>query len=59
MAKAIQISEKLRNMATWDAQLCAELCELAGMSEEWKDADGDTFEQVLYSAAEKLGVEII
>lgn len=59
MTKAIQIAEKLRSMATWDEKLCAELCELAGMSEEWKDADGDTFEQVLYSAAEKLGVKII
>ena len=55
----VEIAEKLRSVETWDAQLCAELCELAGMSEEWRSADGDTFEQVLYSAAEKLGVEII
>lgn len=55
----VEIAEKLRSVETWDAQLCAELCELAGMSEEWRNADGDTFEQVLYSAAEKLGVEII
>lgn len=55
----VEIAEKLRSMGTWDNELCAELCELAGMSEEWRNADGDTFEQVLYSAAEKLGVEII
>ena len=59
MTKAVEVAEKIRSMDTWDAQLCAELCELAGMSEEWKDANGDTFERVLYSAAEKLGVEII
>ena len=33
--------------------------EAAGMAEEWKNADGDTFEQVALTAAEKLGVEII
>ena len=59
MTKAIQIADKIRSMDTWDEELCAKLCELAGMSEEWKDANGDTFERVLYSAAEKLGVEII
>ncbi len=25
---------------------------------EWETADGDTFEAVVYAAAEKLGVEI-
>ena len=59
MTKAVEIVEKIRSIDTWDNELCAELCELAGMSEEWRNADGDTFEQVLYSAAEKLGVEII
>lgn len=59
MTKAIEVAEKIRSMDTWDNELCAELCELAGVSEERESADGDTFEQVLYSAAEKLGVEII
>lgn len=59
MPKATEVAEKIRSMDTWDEELCAELCELAGMSEEWENADGDTFEPVLYAAAEKLGVEII
>ena len=36
----------------------AELCERAGMSEEWEAADSDTFESVVYAAAEKLGIQI-
>ena len=37
---------------------CTELCRLAGMESEWKEADGETFEAVLIEAAKKLGVEI-
>lgn len=44
--------------AEWDNDLCAELCEAADMTAEWETADGDTFEAVVYAAAEKLGVEI-
>ena len=36
----------------------AELCERAGVSEEWETADSDTFESVVYAAAEKLGIQI-
>ena len=42
----------------WELEACAELCEMAGMSEEWEAADGDTFESVVYAAAEKLGIQI-
>ena len=46
-------------METWDADLLAELCEAAGMIDEWNAADGETFESVAFAAAEKLGVEIL
>lgn len=42
----------------WDMDACRELCEDAGMLEEWENADGDSFEQVIYKAAEKLGVDL-
>ena len=45
-------------MDTWDDALLAELCELAGITEEWENADGETFETVAYKAADILGVEI-
>lgn len=57
--EAMKIAEIIRNSDTWDMDACAELCELAGMEDEWKAADGETFEQVVTAAADKLGVEII
>jgi len=57
--RAAEVAEAIRNSDTWDSDLLAELCELADMSDEWEAADGDTFEQVAYAAAKKLGVEII
>ena len=58
-ARAIEIAEMIRKDDTWDYELLEELCDLADMTDEWKSADGDTFESVAYAAAEKLGVEII
>lgn len=59
MERAIEIAEALRSADTWDMELARELCELAGMAEAFDAADGDTFESVIYTAAEKLGVEVI
>ena len=44
---------------TWEPDLCAELCEAAGMTAEWEAAGPDDFERILFDAAKKLGVEII
>lgn len=57
--RAAELAEIIRNADTWDEEALAELCELADMTEEWEAADGDTFESVVYAAADKLGVEII
>ena len=59
MTTAEKIAAELRARDTWDPDLCRELCEEAGMADEWDAADGDTFEAVVQKAAEKLGVEII
>ena len=53
------IAQELRESDTWDEDQLKKLCELAGMEEEWEQADGEEFEAVAYKAAEKLGVEII
>ena len=43
----------------WDCEEeCAELCRLAGMESEWREANGDTFEGVIIEAAKKLNVKI-
>lgn len=53
------IAERIRSKDYWDMGSCIELCKLAGQEEEFNNADGETFESVLFEAAERLGVEII
>jgi hypothetical protein len=58
MKRAEEIAMELRGTREWNLDLLKELCDLAGMSAEWKAADGETFESVAKAAAEKLGVEL-
>ena len=58
MTRAQEIANELNASGEWIPDLCKELCDLADMSSEWESADGETFESVLYEAAERLGVEI-
>lgn len=53
------LAREIKASDTWDGDQLAKLCGYAGLSEEWAQADGDTFEQIAYRAAEILGVEII
>ena len=57
-AEIEQIAQELRESDIWIPELLAKLCEYAGLSEEFANADGETFEDVAYKAAEILGVEI-
>ena len=57
--RALEIARELRKSAEWNPELCEELCELAGMADEYRESDGETFEAVLFKAAGVLGVEII
>ena len=56
----LHTASAIREADTWDEcePECAELCRLAGMESEWREADGETFEAVLIEAAKKLNVEI-
>lgn len=56
--EAQELAAKIAAADTWNENDCKKLCELAGMLDEWNEADGETFESVVYDAAEKLGVEI-
>lgn len=49
----------VRSRDTWDLEELAELCRLAGMEEQWAEADGDGFEGVAFAAAELLGVGLV
>ena len=59
MTRAQELAQEIRSSQEWDLDQLKELCELADMAEEWEVADGETFEQVAFAAAEKLGVEIL
>lgn len=58
MTEAYAIANALRYGEVWNMDLARELCEMAGMAEAFDAADGDSFECVVYQAAEKLGVDI-
>lgn len=58
MTRAEEIARELNESGEWMLELCEELCKLADMEQEWKDADGESFESVVYAAAERLGVEV-
>lgn len=53
-----EVAKRIRESKEWDQDDCRELCNLAGLSQEWEDADGENFEGVVEKAAEILGVEI-
>lgn len=48
-----------KNSDTWNDEDCRTLCGFADMEDEWDEADAEEFEQVMYQAADRLGVEII
>ena len=56
--RANEIANELRSSGEWDFELIEELCEIAGLEEEWSNADSANFEDVVYKAAEILDVDI-
>ena len=58
MEQAYEVAEKIRKSPEWIFEDCEELCKLAGLEKEWQEADGESFEGVVFKAAEILGVEI-
>lgn len=59
--QAEELAETIREADSWDdcQDEIRHLCELAGLSDEYNDADGDTFEDVVSRAAEFFGVTVI
>lgn len=58
MSRANEIADILNSSDEWIPDLCEELCVLAGLGDEYSVSDGETFESVVYSAADVLGVSI-
>ena len=54
-----ELGEEIRKIQWWDHDLCTELARRAGLETEWENSDDETFEHVLFSAAEILGIELL
>lgn len=54
-----ELAAEIKSEPTWNPELCGMLCDAAGLWKEWKAAEGENFEPVLFEAARKLGVEIV
>lgn len=56
----LNTASAIREADAWEdcEEECVELCRIAGMLSEWREAGIDTFESVLIEAAKKLNVEI-
>lgn len=57
--EVLDLAKRIKESVEWIYEDLELLCEIAGIEEEWKSSDGETFEAVAFKAAEKLGVEII
>lgn len=57
-SEIITLAEKIRRSETWEDEDLKALCDAADMLDAYNAADGDTFEAVVFAAAEKLGIEI-
>ena len=54
----LELAKKISEATEWIEEDIIELVERAGLKDEYEAADGDTFESVVYEAAELLGVEV-
>lgn len=57
-SEAEKVAEKIRKNPVWDPEDCRELCDMAGILQEWEESDGEGFETVVEKAAEILKVDI-
>ena len=55
---AEDIASVLRSRYEWPLTLCETLCKMAGMLDDWKASDADSFERTVEAAADKLDVKL-
>ena len=53
-----QLAKRIRICIEWTVEHIEELCYRADMLDEFREADPEDKDELLYTAAEKLGVEI-
>lgn len=54
-----ELAEEIRSLNTWDGDLLYDLCWRAGLGDEYLDAGSEEFEEVVFKAADKLGLKIL
>ena len=54
----VELAKKISEATEWIEDDIIELVDRAGLKDEYEAADGDTFESIVYKAAELLGVEV-
>lgn len=54
-----ELAEEIRSLNTWDGDLLYALCWRAGLGDEYLDAGSEEFEEVVFKAADKLGLKIL
>lgn len=55
---AEELASSIRSKDYWDGEELAKFCGLAGLAEEYEEADGESFVAVVDRAAKRLGVDI-
>ena len=53
-----ELAKKIAEATEWNQEDIIELVRRAGLEDEYDQADGETFESIVYKAAAVLGVEI-
>ena len=49
-----ELINRITEATEWNLEDCKALCKLAGLEKEWNEADGETFEKVIYTALDLL-----
>lgn len=57
----LDVSKRIRDADIWDLEDCRKLCMLAGddLLEQFEASNSESFEEVVFAAAKRLGVEIL
>ena len=59
MARIMEIARRMQAAEVWEGADCAAICNAAGLGVEYARADGETFERVIFHAADILGVSVL
>ena len=53
------LAKRIRESQEWNLEDVKELISYAGLEDEWNKAEPDEAAEIIFKAAEKLGVEVL